>query len=254
MHLTVSQRKQLILAILRGEGEAAFDFNNVSALDRTALVAAADRLATQAAARTSPINGYYKLKRRMPLREGYLAASIAAIVPLGCALWIVTHIDVTASENFPLIAAASTLFGVFAAATGWGVASWTAHRNARAQHTLNFLATRFSNSSFSDQAAIFNKAFADHKIDKALISRLATSDDPDDTAALQSLRWLLNWFEFIAVGVILGDLDLTIVTKTVRSNLIFYCDKCLPYIREVQQTQPKILENLIELRLHFQDH
>lgn len=49
------------------------------------------------------------------------------------------------------------------------------------------------------------------------------------------MRHILNWFEFIAVGVALGDLDLNIVTMTVRSNLTFYTDKCLIYISELRR-------------------
>ena len=134
------------------------------------------------------------------------------------------------------------------------MASWTAHRNARAQHTLNILATRFSNASFGEQTAIFNRYFDGKLINKALIQDLSKSKDKSDTDALQALRHILNWFEFISVGVALGDLDLEIVHKTVRSNLIFYCDKCLTYIHEVQATEPKILENLTKLRMHFEAH
>ena len=82
---------------------------------------------------------------------------------------------------------------------------------------------------------------------------MVESKKDDASAALQAMRYILNWFEFISVGVLLGDLDLEIVTKTIRSNLNLYVDRCLPYIIDLQKSNPRIMENLIELRLHFKE-
>lgn len=251
---TIAERKEILRCILRGESESAFERYGVSDLDRALLLSAADRLLATAASRTSPIKGFYRMRRRMPLRYGYLLASVAAALPFGAAAYIMCSHDLTNAANYPLAGASATLLGVFAAALGWGVTSWTSHRNARAQHTINYLAQRFSNSTFSDQAALFNRYFAGKIINLDLIKSISTNESQEAIDALQALRYILNWFEFIAVGVSLGDLDIEIVTKTIRSNLILYTDRCLPYITEVRRTQPRVLENLIELRSHFQDH
>lgn len=97
----------------------------------------------------------------------------------------------------------------------------------------------------------FNKAFKDSPVTSGMVKRLVASSEEADKESVQAVRYLLNWFEFASARVLLGDLDITIVERTVRSNLLFYCDKCIAFILTEQAGNPRTLKNLLELANHF---
>ena len=87
----------------------------------------------------------------------------------------------------------------------------------------------------------------------ATVSALENSAEDADSLNVQSLKYILNYYEFISAGIIRGDLDLGIVEANLKSNLIFFYEKCLPFILETRRTSPQALEHLAKMRNHFRE-
>lgn len=250
-YLNPALRKEIILAILDGRAEETFERNGLDTADQALMVTAAHRALDAGVNYRYPFKRFSTARRRVPLLIGYLVAGAVLLALLSCGAFLHTHIDYGNRTDYPLVAALVALLGFSAATIGWSVTSWTSGRNARAQHTINILSSRYSNTLYSDAAATFNSAFKDSPVTSDMVKRLVASSEQADKEALQAVRYLLNWFEFVSAGVLLGDLDLTIVERTVRSNLLFYCDKCIAFILTEQARNPRTLRNLMELADHF---
>lgn len=84
-------------------------------------------------------------------------------------------------------------------------------RETRTQH-------RFTHDTFNQQISVFNENLKGKTINRALINQLAISDDPKDRAALQAIRYIVNYFEFLSVCILSGNFDQEIIRKTMRGN------------------------------------
>ncbi len=71
--------------------------------------------------------------------------------------------------------------------------------------------------------------------------------------AAESVSYLLNYFEFISNGVLIGDLDAKIVRGIKRGTLCFFYDKCEPYILAVNKRNPRAFQALIKMRTHYRE-
>lgn len=127
------------------------------------------------------------------------------------------------------------------------------YRNTRVQQTITFVAHRFTHDTFVQQISIFNEHLKGPRVDTTLVNKVAVSDDPKDRAALQAIRYILNYFEFLSVGILSGNFDEEIIRKTMRGNFTFYYDRCMRYISECQDINPKALEHFTKMRAHFKD-
>lgn len=152
---------------------------------------------------------------------------------------------------YPLFAACAA---ITVAAIGWCVAAWIAHRNAIRQNTVNLLFARFSQATFSDSMHRFHREFGygNETVSRALIN-IARARDEDGAKASETPNYLLNYFEFIAAGVMNGDLDAKIVRDNIRGFVCYYYDKCEPFIFEANSRNPKAFEFLRKLRTHYRE-
>jgi hypothetical protein len=242
-------------AILRGEeaAAAAFDQYNVSLLEQAAYRRIAHEAVDAVVARHSVLKRYFAAPIRNPIRVTTYMAGALAIVASAGALALVPYIALDDPTRLPVLSGFVGLCAVLAAALGWGVSSWVAHRTARAKHTLDIVSARFAQPAFGQALSDFNAGFLGRRIDTALVARFAGSDEPRERAAVQGLRYLVNYFEFISVGVLMGELDDRIVRRTLRGNLNYVYDKCAFYIAEVQAANPRTLEHFTTVRLHYRD-
>lgn len=181
--------------------------------------------------------------------------SIIVIACAAVAIFLLFQIDLDAPATYPLMTALIGTAALAVAALGWGVGGWVAHRNARVQHTLTIIATRFAQPLFVQQMTIFNNAFGDAddspKVTQAIIDALAETRSDGDQAKVQSARYLMNYFEFIATGVRSGELDLAIVRNNLRASFLYFHAKCEPYIVSGRAASPTLLENFTRLHDHF---
>lgn len=209
---------------------------------------AVDRVARQASA--------FRETYQLPTEKtfwyviGVIGAIVATAALAGGYLWMTDHIG---SEFYPLYASCATLS---VAAIGAGVAAWIAHRNAVRQNTNNTIFARFSQATFGDATQRFNTkfGFAPYPlVTTKWVKELRDSADEEERKAAAAVSYLLNYFEFIASGVLRGDLDAYVVRQNIRGMICHYHDKCLPLVRENNQANPRALENLIKIRTHYRE-
>lgn len=194
------------------------------------------------------------LNRRRPLAPIYAAAAMMVSVEIVGIVWLLAHFD---AATYQLVTPLVATVAATAATIGWAAAGWVAHRTARVQLTINLIATRFSQPLFHEQITRFNRHFGDEnaaKVDTAMMAALDASRDPTDQKIVQSVRYILNYFEFLASGVLAGELDLDIVRNNLRANTLYYYDKCLPYITDLRRGDARLLENLTALQAHLRDY
>ena len=246
-------QKQICLAILRGGGEAAFDLHRVSTMDRALYQRMADEMVQRVIARHSSFSEYYRVSIKNPLGASLWLAGALATTAGMAAIALLQTIEWKALVASSALNGVIGLFAITAAAAGWGVSSWVAHRNTRSKHTLDIVAARFSQPAFSQALADFNAGFVGLKITEALVAEFATSHDPVKINAVRGMRYLVNFFEFISVGIIYGEFDERIIAKTLRGNIRYVYDKCAGWIGELQQRNPKTLEHFTRVRAHYED-
>jgi hypothetical protein len=199
----------------------------------------------------SHFRAYYSLPAKRPFN---LIVAMSALVVAGASVaGVVLWIHTRQNPAYPMFAA---LLTVSAVALGWAITGWITHRNTVRQNTNNIIFARFSHGPFGEAMHLFHKAFGYDP--QALVSReqmmaLRETGKDEDFKASVSVTYLLNYFEFIASGVLRGDLDATIVRDNIRSVINYYHDKCWPYINFMRGLNPRIFENLIKLRTHYRE-
>ena len=197
-----------------------------------------------------------RLRTSRPFLPVIIAIAIIAVACAAAAAVLLAHAYIDDPQTYPLFSATATVMAIAVAAVGWGVAGWVSHRNGRVQHTINLLSTRFSQATFVQNAANFVDHFGPGGaplVTRSDIDALTVSKTEAERNAARAVRYLLNYFEFIAVGVRRGDIDLGIVRENWRGVIRFYVDRCRPYIDALRDDDPRTFEHLVRLRSHFED-
>lgn len=248
-----SDQKAICRAILCGRAEEAFRTYGVPPLEQPIYQRLAEEALENAIARRTTARRYFRARIRNPIRISTLLSSTIGIISFAFGLWLFWRVDFSDAQTFPLMSSVAAVWAIGVAAVGWGVSAWIAHRNNRSKYTLDTVAARYSQPAFSEALKNFNAKFKGVRISEQLVTQMSSSTDLDDLNAVQSLRYLLNYFEFLAVGILHGELDERIVARTMRGNLIYVYDHAAKYITELQASNPKTLENFSLVRMHFQE-
>ncbi len=208
----------------------------------------------QPAATASALPEPFFVKR--PFRPVWVAVFIVTAASLCAVLFLLLQIVPGDPATYPLVTALVACVAVAAASWGWAIGGWVAHRNARVQHTITIIAARFAQPMFVQQLALFNNSFGDAddtpKVTSQIIDALIASGTVEDQAKVQSARYLLNYFEFIASGVRSGELDLDIVRNNLRASVIYFHNKCEPYILDQRRGISTLLGNFTRLKLQLE--
>lgn len=126
---------------------------------------------------------------------------------------------------------------------GWSVSALVAVVNSVKQFTVNtLLQSRFS-TVYMDQVKIVTKNFMNP--DGSLI--LVNADDltnPDNFDKMEGLRYFLNYFEYIAVGIRYGDLHEGLLKSSLRGMLCKIVLVAKEYVSAQRQADPKVFEHL----------
>ena len=185
---------------------------------------------------------------------------------LGCAVawaiglqWLIPKVSVET-----LGAANVAAFAGLAATLGWLFSSYVTARNAQRQNTITLLlnmrhseiySRHFNNMYFvsrsADMMANWKREVAldetakwrqdQAEIDPTLAPQAAVSI----RSAYQSVIYVLNYYEFIAVGVRSGALDAHIVLRTVSPHMRSYYEKFEPWIEAERE--------LLKSRTYFEN-
>lgn len=247
-----AERRNIIRAMIADSNPPSLATFHLTPSEEAYFRARAAKAVDALAQQTSEFKSYYSLPTAKPF--GYVIG-MSALIVAGAAI-AATYLYLRskdATSVYPLFAACATLA---VAATGWAVAGWITHRNTIRQNTNAMLFARFSQAPFGEAMHHFHTAFGIAPTDLVTherITELRASANPENVKAATSVTYLLNYFEFISLGVIRGDLDQGIVRDNIRGVLIYYHDKCEPVIRRSNRVNPKSYENLIKLRTHYRE-
>ncbi|MBT9289395.1 hypothetical protein KL771_08025 [Hyphomicrobiaceae bacterium 22] len=127
--------------------------------------------------------------------------------------------------------------------------------NARKQHTITFISqTRFNSQTYGlHSAAILD-------LRRALSRRLNYDDLKDrkpkpegSDTFLDHAYWLLNYWDFVAVGCYETDLDFETVHLNLRGAVVRVVLELRCVIAEVRRTEPRAWQHLVWLFLYFAD-
>lgn len=108
-----------------------------------------------------------------------------------------------------------TFFGVMAAIAGWIVNSIVTIRNSIKQHTINALLDSRLSSTYIESARIVNKVFLSAEF-LFPVDKNQLKEGSAQAKAMPHLSYMLNYLEFVAVGIRYGDLDELLMKKTLR--------------------------------------
>lgn len=95
--------------------------------------------------------------------------------------------------------------------------------------------------------------FGTAAVTTARMNALKASEREDDRKAAASVGYLLNYYEFIASGVLHGDLHSEIVRDNIRGVICFFYDRCEQHIQDLNKTNPRTFQNLIKIRTHYRE-
>lgn len=203
------------------------------------------------ARRTSAFKAYYTLPTAKPFAVVVVASAVvvASVIFAGVYAYIATR----HRPAYPIFAALITISAV---AAGWAVTGWMTHRNTIRQNTNTMVTARFTQAPFNESLYRFHRQFGfeeTHEISPLIIKNLRETGSDDDWKAASSIGYLLNYFEFVANGVLRGDFDQAIIKDNFRGVISFYHDKCWPVIKAANDVNTMTYANLIKLRTHYRE-
>lgn len=214
---------------------------------RTRAARAVQRLARQC----SGFKAYYV----MPTEKPFARVVVLSMIVIAFSIVAGIEVFLTTRETpaYPIFAALLTIASV---AAGWSVVGGIAHRNTVRQNTNTLLFARFSQAPFVEAMHRFHHQFKyglQSRVTRAHLVELRDSGDDEKLKNAASVAYILNYFEFVAAGVLRGDLDQSIIEANIRGVLCYYYDKCEPYILDANGANPRIYEHLIKMRLHYRE-
>ncbi|QUJ77365.1 DUF4760 domain-containing protein [Sulfitobacter albidus] len=152
------------------------------------------------------------------------------------------------------------LVSVAAALCTFGYNAYAARRAQRKQQTMTLLLESRLSSEFRgilEKRRHLFPEYTDVSFDAWNAARTAAPEDatdPDQIAAAERSResalavtQLLNYYEFLAVGIKQGDLDKDLLRKTLRSIMCNLVDDCRDLIAEMRRRKPSTYEHLCAL-------
>lgn len=249
---TWAERRAIIISAIAELNPSPLESFQLTESELVYFRARSAKVVDRLARKTSAFKAYYRLPTQNPFWYvvGLIAVVVSVAVSTALYLWLTNRIK---PAIYPFLGA---LVAVIVAAIGWGVAGWIAHRNAVQQNTNNMLFARFSQSPFGEAMFRFNSTFGfgpQPLVTPEWVAKLRTSEKEDELRAAAATAYVLNYFEFIASGVLRGDLDAEVVRQNIKGMLCHYYDKCLPFITAANRANKETLEHLIKLRTHFRE-
>lgn len=153
------------------------------------------------------------------------------------------YFDISA---LPFLTAVTSLLTIVVGVVGWSTSAWISHRNSKIQHAISLVGARFSNAQFLEHSRVCRDIFENREVSYKEYKEKENGND-DEKKEVQSIKYMLNYFEFVSVGVISGEIDIGIVKKTLRGNMRYYIEKCDNIIKDNQLKNPSVWRNFTNL-------
>jgi len=135
--------------------------------------------------------------------------------------------------------------GVASAMCGWIIAGMITLRNSIRQHTVTTLLQSRLSATYMKYADDLSRHYTE--FDKRRRANPALRESATDKVDISALRYILNYFEFIAIGVKRGDLDEETLKDSLRSILRKNVAMSRPWIKAGQVDNPHLYTNLLWL-------
>jgi hypothetical protein len=141
------------------------------------------------------------------------------------------------------------LITLASALTGWIITAMVNVRNSIKQHTINTLLQSRLSATYMAHADIVNRNFIapDGSLKPLLQTELEVQSEATQ-AKLNSLRYILNYIEFISIGIRYGDLHESLLKSSLRGIVLNASRFSEAYIKHSQKANMKAYENLVWLR------
>jgi hypothetical protein len=126
------------------------------------------------------------------------------------------------------------VFAGFSAMLGWMVTVATARRNSRKQHTMAVLTQVRISTEVNNRVRSIYKQFP--------LGQTITENDLRDASnaqAIADVRYMLNYYEFLAVALKHGDLDRRLLKDCIRGQLCDFYKKAEVIIIESRKSDPR---------------
>lgn len=121
-----------------------------------------------------------------------------------------------------------------------------AARATRRQHTVTVLLQSRLSTAFNERLKAMDKHYP--SAPSLVRFQIADWQIADKSDAIQGLRYLLNYYEFIATGIRIGDLDEDFLFETVGGIVANLCNIGEHFISEAQKRHASVYEHVIWLR------
>lgn len=149
------------------------------------------------------------------------------------------------------------VFAAFIAAIGWNVTALVTLRNSVKQHTINTLLQSRLSATYMEHVKAANATFCTPNGELIPLTKEEVKNPPAGVT-FTSLGYMLNYLEFIAVGIRHGDLDEAVLKNSLRGIVCsLYCVAFeLIQARRAQVQDPKqsrTYENLCWLHERWKD-
>ncbi|NII07226.1 DUF4760 domain-containing protein [Luteibacter anthropi] len=158
--------------------------------------------------------------------------------------FLVTGVVSSGTSGLKLLDIPTLLVAIGVASTGWYVSSQLTRRSQRTSHAVSLVLGSRTNGEFqkhNDRVrrylpdknfldAVDEKFFGPLALRKAYETYLATKSaealfDLKQAKAIESIKYMLNYYEFMAVGVRLGDIEDRILYDTIGGSVCALHDR-----------------------------
>jgi hypothetical protein len=139
-----------------------------------------------------------------------------------------------------------TYVGAVSAILSYLGREFLAMRSSRKQHTVTVLLQSRLSTAFNDRAKAFLRGYP--VMPSLTMVKVGDWDDPAKHEALEGLKYLLNYYEFIAIGVRTGDLDEEYLKLSLKSIVRNLCSVADAFIQKGQTRDHEVYKNLLWLR------
>jgi len=127
-------------------------------------------------------------------------------------------------------AGATIAAGLFAT-LGWIYSNYNTNKNQRVNHTISILLQMRNSAEYmKHRKAVFERFPTQEIIELTDARELVRGETPASRETSDSLTYVLNYFEFISVNVIQGNLDDTIIDSTIGGIIVNIYDFAQPFI------------------------
>lgn len=243
------ERRQIIRAIIADSNAPPLSSFQLSTSETVFFRARSAKAIDKLAKETSAFKGYYALPTARPFK--YVIYVVAAMIATAlCAAIYLDHYSPPTADRTPIFTA---FIAVATAAVGWAVSGGIAHRNTVRQNTNSMIFARFSQAPFGEALHRFHETFGTAPVTTERVNALKHSEKEEDRKAAASVGYLLNYYEFIASGVLHGDLHSEIVRDNIRGVICFFYDRCEQHIQNLNRANPRTFKNLIKIRTHYRE-